>query len=317
MSKRALVRLVPLLIAATMAHLPSPVVAQTPTRQSSPSPAAQTDLTKPAFDTVTPLYNVTHLTEKASQTIVAEVDGRPITLGEVGDIITQMPTPAKQQPFETLFAVATEQLIRRHALIAKAQRTGVDALYTVRRRAKSATEQAIAAAMLEQDLKAAITEPMLLEKYNSIFEGKPGPTEVHVWLILTTTEEAAAKAIKDIKNGSDFAVVARDVSQDTSAPRGGDLGFVRREALMAELGAVAFALPPDQISSYPVRAPGGWFVVRAQERRVGTAPNFFEVREAIRQIVEVERVTPIVKEAIETVTVRRYPISGREEEAAQ
>ena len=49
---------------------------------------------------------------KAPQTVVAEVDGRSITLGQVGDRIRELPPAISQRPFENLFAQARAELIR-------------------------------------------------------------------------------------------------------------------------------------------------------------------------------------------------------------
>ena len=57
-----------------------------------------------------------------------------------------------------------------------------------------------------------------------------------------------AKAILDsIKNGSDFAEMAKKYSEDPgSAAQGGDLGFVKRGVFYPEFEAAAFSLETDQ-----------------------------------------------------------------------
>ena len=76
--------------------------AQAPIRPV-PSPAAPGDLSAPAFDTKAAVYDNKSPLTKSASTVVAEVEGRAITLGDVGDAIRALPPSLAQLPFETLF----------------------------------------------------------------------------------------------------------------------------------------------------------------------------------------------------------------------
>lgn len=79
---------------------------------------------------------------------------------------------------------------------------------------------------------------------------------------------ALAKSILDsLKNGADFAELAKKYSDDPgSGSQGGDLGFVKRGVLVPEFEAVAFALSPGQISGI-VESPFGYHIIQLIERR--------------------------------------------------
>lgn len=67
--------------------------------------------------------------------------------------------------------------------------------------------------------------------------------------------------------GADFAETARKYSADMrSAPRGGDLGYLRWGRLPKEVQEVAFSLPIREISP-PVRSGFGYYIVRVLERK--------------------------------------------------
>lgn len=70
-----------------------------------------------------------------------------------------------------------------------------------------------------------------------------------------------------VKNGGDFANIARLYSQDTgSAPDGGDLGFADRSAYVKEFSAMAFRLKPGELS--PVfETDYGFHFLQVIERR--------------------------------------------------
>lgn len=77
-----------------------------------------------------------------------------------------------------------------------------------------------------------------------------------------------AKAILDsIKNGSDFAEMAKKYSEDPgSAVQGGDLGFVKRGVFYPEFEAASFTLETNQISEI-VESPVGYHIIQMLERR--------------------------------------------------
>lgn len=96
---------------------------------------------------------------------------------------------------------------------------------------------------------------------NILFKVKPGPEE-----------EKLAYAIADslltlIKNGHDFAKLAKENSDDVASARfGGDLGFIKRGAFIKSFEEVAFALAPGEISPI-VKTDFGYHIIQMLERK--------------------------------------------------
>ena len=281
-----------------------------------PSPAAPGDLTKPTFDVTTPLYDVANSMEKSANTVVAEVDGRAITLGDLGDAIRELPGTLSALPFEQLYPIVLEQLIRQQALVIRAQHQALDEDLVIRRKVKAAADRALANALLRKEAGDSIKETDLLARYKQEYANKPGPEEVHVRVIMAPTQAEAAALLAEVKGGADFATVARRASKDTTAPVGGDLGFLRLDRLNPEIGAVAFALQPGQVADFPIVSNNSWFVVKSEERRQQPPPLFAEVREQLFQAMVRERVPGIINAAVSGVVVREYNISGKEAEGS-
>ncbi len=279
------------------------------------SPATAIDLTKPQFDTETPHYDVAGAAAKAASTVVAEVGGRAITLGEVGDAIRDLPPAVRSLPFDTIYPGVLRQLTQMQALVVRAQRRGLDKDPAVLRRAKMAYDNVLANAVLVREAGATISEKMLLDRYDRDFGDKPGPDEVDVSIVMVATEAEANAIIAELAGGADFATIARRSSRDSSAQAGGNLGFQRQDILNPEIGSVAFTLPPGQMAARPVRTSVGWFVIRAGERRQGERPAFAAVREDIRTILLREAFPTITQAALSDVTVRNFDISGKEVQA--
>lgn len=74
-------------------------------------------------------------------------------------------------------------------------------------------------------------------------------------------------ALKErLDNKADFAELAKARSEDTSATRGGDLGWLSPGDTVPEFEAAMNALKPGEISA-PVRSTFGWHLIQVLERR--------------------------------------------------
>ena len=87
-----------------------------------------------------------------------------------------------------------------------------------------------------------------------LFTVKPDASDADKAAARKQAEEVLAKA----KGGADFAELAKQYSQDSTAAGGGDLGNFARGVMTPPFEAAAFALEPGQISEHrrdPVRLP--------------------------------------------------------------
>jgi peptidyl-prolyl cis-trans isomerase SurA len=119
-------------------------------------------------------------------------------------------------------------------------------------------------------------------------------TQTHARHILIRLNEVVSEndarnrltSLKDrIANGADFAELARLQSDDTSAARGGDLGWVTPGDVVPEFERAMDALKTGQVSD-PFKTPFGWHIVQVLERREQDMSKDRErlaARQAIRQ----------------------------------
>ncbi len=91
----------------------------------------------------------------------------------------------------------------------------------------------------------------------------------------------AEDILKQLKAGGDFAKLAEKYSDDkTTAPKGGDLGWVMRGQMMPEFEKATFELKPNQISDViPVNY--GFHIVQVLEKEEGHLRPLDEVRAEI------------------------------------
>ncbi|NCP11263.1 MAG: peptidylprolyl isomerase [Sphingomonadales bacterium] len=74
------------------------------------------------------------------------------------------------------------------------------------------------------------------------------------------TAQNALRLIDQIKQGASFTDLALQFSEASTAPVGGDLGFVRLDQLPSELATAAADMQPGQLAG-PIEVPGGFSII--------------------------------------------------------
>lgn len=107
-------------------------------------------------------------------------------------------------------------------------------------------------------------------------QGPVQVTQTHARHILIKTstvmsDEQARQRLEQVRQrlvsgGAKFEDMARQYSQDATAPQGGDLGWVNPGEMVPSFEAAMNALKPGEISP-PVESPFGWHLVQVLERR--------------------------------------------------
>jgi peptidyl-prolyl cis-trans isomerase C len=94
-------------------------------------------------------------------------------------------------------------------------------------------------------------------------------------------KEKIQKAADRIAGGEDFAEVAKEVSQDGAAAKGGDLGFFSRGQMVPAFEKVAFSLEPGKVSDV-VETDFGYHLIKVEEKRPEHTVALEEVRPKIQ-----------------------------------
>lgn len=289
------------------------LIASAALAQAQPAPVqprASGSAAEPAPQLSAGLYSPGEVFRDLVNPVVADIDGTTITLSDVGDAIRTMPRITRDLPFDQLYPRMLEYLIQRRALVIKARREHLDADPVVKRHMQEAGDKVLEDELLNRMLDKAASEDALLSRYHMEYDGKPGPEEVHLFVILTRTEEQARQVIKELAGGADFATLAKRDSIDATRQSGGDLGFRRQGELAPEVGGAAFVMEPGQVSPNPIHSSAGWFVIKAAERRRVAPPSFPEVRAQLRHEILEEDVAKVAREIAATAEVHEFNING-------
>lgn len=116
--------------------------------------------------------------------------------------------------------------------------------------------------MDEGDFKNLMHDQLLVDKFK-----QEVLVTVSVRHILFKDLNKANDIAKQVKEGGDFAQIAKEQSEDTgSRDAGGSLGFINRGATVKPFEDTAFTLEPGQISD-PIQSEFGWHVIKVEERK--------------------------------------------------
>lgn len=114
-----------------------------------------------------------------------------------------------------------------------------------------------------------------------------------------TAEEALAK----VKSGEDFAEVAKEYSQDSSASNGGELGTFGRGKMVTEFEDAAFAMKSGEISDI-VETEYGYHIIKVTDR-VDKQETYDEVKDEIKSTLASEKYTEYVEKLKKDSTIEQ------------
>ncbi len=95
-------------------------------------------------------------------------------------------------------------------------------------------------------------------------------------------EGSVSNAMAQLKAGSDFADMAKKLSEDGKAAQGGDWGWVDAKDLRPELVSPLAAVPTNTLSGV-IRMDGDFYLVKLEDRRAAGVLPFDAVRMAIEK----------------------------------
>ncbi len=90
--------------------------------------------------------------------------------------------------------------------------------------------------------------------------------------------------LKEARDGSDFAELAKKHSQCPSASQGGELGYFERGKMVEPFGKTAFSLQPGEISDI-VETQFGYHIILLKDKKPGKQLKLEDVSDQIRQFL--------------------------------
>jgi len=108
------------------------------------------------------------------------------------------------------------------------------------------------------------------------------------------------KVQEQLKNGDDFAEVAKKSSEGPTANKGGDLGYFGRGQMVGPFEKTAFSLEPGKVSDV-VKTQFGYHLIKVTDKKPESTIPFDTVKPRIEQYLKQEEVQKEIKKYIDNL----------------
>lgn len=138
------------------------------------------------------------------------------------------------------------------------------------------------------------------------------PNRIDPAHILVSTQEEADAVIERLNNGEDFAEVAKEVSTDSSADNGGDLGWIEYNSTQYDQTFLyaAISLDKGEYTKTPISTQFGYHIIKCLDKEEYPVKSLDEVKEEIRATVleqnQKSKWTDVLKEWQDAAKIKLY-----------
>jgi len=207
-----------------------------------------------------------------------------------------------------------DELIKKEILYQEALQKGFDKDPEYQKKVEDFKKFNLISSLLQKEIeaKAKVTDQEIKEHYDRHREDFAPLSKIRASHILVKTEEEAKKIQERLKNGEDFAEIAKKESIDTaSGEKGGDIGYFSKGQMVPEFESAAIRLKSGEISE-PVKTRFGYHIIKVTDKKVGQAIEFEKVKETLAQRLTAEKQKELFDSYMEGLKKKYKPDINKE-----
>jgi peptidyl-prolyl cis-trans isomerase C len=228
--------------------------------------------------------------EKAGDTVVAKVNGKPITEAQMKMAEAELGSDLGDLPPEVKRHALAEYLIDNALFAEAAEAQKLGATPEFQEQLNYLKQRLLRQEYFEKKLKSTISEDEAKLIYDERVSQIPAEDEVSARHILVDSEKKAKELRAKIVAGADFAQLAKENSSDRGTKdRGGSLGYFTKGQMVPAFDTAVFKMKKGEISE-PVKTSFGWHIIKLDDRRPKEPPSFESVKNTILNSLAVRKV---------------------------
>ncbi|MGB9642008.1 MAG: peptidyl-prolyl cis-trans isomerase [Candidatus Ratteibacteria bacterium] len=229
--------------------------------------------------------------QKKSQ-IVAKIGNKSFTLQEFQENLDQMQSRFANLNYDMKKRIL-DQFVREKLFTTAAKDAGVNLTseqekYLERSKNMFLIRNYISSMLSENP----VTDTDIKQAYEKNPQAYQTPERRKLRHIIVQNEEKAKEILNKLKEGADFAELAKDHNTDATKQRGGDLGWAQKGIFVKEFEDVAFSLKKGEISNI-VKTQFGYHIIRVDDIEEPKQRSFNEVQQEIKRKLEEQRIQQI------------------------
>lgn len=216
--------------------------------------------------------------------VLAEVNGGTITTGDFSRELKNLPDYLKamadtpQGRKEML-----DTMVIRELILQQASKDGVDKGPEIEEKMQDLKKRLIVEAFLKKKVEAEsqVSDADLKKFYEQNKDKFKSGAQMKASHILVKTEKEAKDILAQIKAGGNFEELAKKSSVDSSAAKGGDLGWFGQGTMVPAFEKAAMGLKEGQVSDV-VKSDFGFHIIKMTGKRPAGVRPFEEVKDQIK-----------------------------------
>lgn len=223
-------------------------------------------------------------TDKKDIKVLATVNGAAITSEDFDREVKALPeyirsmadTPqGKKEMIDTL--------VMRELILQQATKDGLDKSKEVEEKLAELKKRIIVDTFLKKKVEtdAKISDDELKKFYEQNLDKFKSGEQVRASHILVKSEQEAKDILAQLKSGAKFEDLAKAKSVDTSAAKGGDLGWFGKGNMVPAFEKAAFSLKEGELSPI-VKSEFGYHIIKLTGKRAAGTRTFEEAKEQIK-----------------------------------
>ena len=223
-------------------------------------------------------------TAKKDAKVLAEVNGVSITSEDFDREVKNLPdylramadTPQVRKEM-------IETLVMRELVLQQAKKDGIDKSKEVEEKMADLRKRVIVDTFLKKKVEADsnVSDEELKKFYEQNLDKFKAGDQIRASHILVKTEDEAKAVQAQLKGGAKFEDVAKAKSVDSSAAKGGDLGWFGKGSMVPVFEQTAFALKDGETSGI-VKSEFGYHIIKVTGKRAAGTRPFDEVKDQIK-----------------------------------
>ncbi len=216
--------------------------------------------------------------------VLAEVNSGTITTGDFDRELKNLPEYLKSMA-ETPQGrkEMLETMVIRELILQQASKDGIDKGADIEEKLQDLKKRLIVEAFLKKKVEAEskVSDEDMQKFYQQNKEKFKSGDQIKASHILVKTEKEAKEILAQIKGGGNFEELAKKSSVDSSATKGGDLGWFGKGSMVPAFEKAALALKEGQISEI-VKSDFGFHIIKLTGKRAAGIRPFEEVKDQIK-----------------------------------
>ncbi len=225
--------------------------------------------------------------KKDTTPVLATVNGTAITQKQFETELKNLPPqlqPMAQSPDGRKELL--DSMVIREIVYQDAQKQGIESTPDFTERLDEVKKKLLVELDLKKKLDSEIklTDEDLKKVYEQYKEKFKTDEQIRASHILVKDEKTAQEVLDKLKKGGNFADLAKKYSADSTAEKGGDLGWFDKGKMVPEFDKAAFALKDGETSGI-VKSNFGYHIIKSVGRRPAGYAPFDEVKEQIKAAI--------------------------------